>query len=66
MSADPLPGPSPGTIAEVSFAVLLLLAGTLGPIYRLSLEMGGSGINFAEDHPRFDIRYLTPEGCTDR
>lgn len=58
MSADPLPGPSPATIAEVSFAVLLLLAGTLGPIYRLSLEMGGSGINFAED-PRVIVVFAT-------
>ncbi len=53
--------PGPWSVVEAVFAASLLLAGTLGPVYRLNLELGGRPFDYAED-PRvvavFAVFYL--------
>lgn len=48
MRADADAAPS-WRAAEAAFAVLLLLASTLGPVYRVNLELGGRAVDYAED-----------------
>ncbi|MGI9578071.1 MAG: hypothetical protein ACR2OH_07740, partial [Microthrixaceae bacterium] len=50
-TAPPARGPSEGPrfASEAAFSVLAMLACTLGPVYRVTLELGGRGFDYASD-----------------